>query len=440
MAIALIVACLCCFGSQLAAQQVSADNVFFVDPRTGSDEADGKQSRPWKSISHALKQTEKIHEASQVVLQAGMYADVLISNLKPKKQIVVKAAGANKAQLTSLKVTNSARLRFEGLHIWREVGEEKTVGTLVHFDTNSEAIAIVASKVETRPIGGTWTLDHWKANRISGIEAGGKTIRIEDNSISNIRFGIAIGADHSLVLNNTISHFSGDGIRGLGNYSTYQGNTIKNCISIDGTHRDGFQSWSVGTDGKVGSGKVIGVKLVANKILETIPGENSFPCKMQGIGLFDGMYVDWRIENNVVVADHWHGITVYGGERVLILHNTVYDPNPRKPGPSRIMIGRHKDGRDPLASWVINNIGHKFQKTGTGVFVAGNSHIRDPRQLFIDPANLDLRLRRGSLAINAGVTRAYVGRDLPRLPSKDIAGQPRRTGKWYDAGAYEYIK
>ena len=30
---------------------------------------------------------------------------------------------------------------------------------------------------------------------------------------------------------------------------------------------------------------------------------------MQGIGCFDGCFVNWMVENNVVITDHWHGIS-----------------------------------------------------------------------------------------------------------------------------------
>ena len=30
---------------------------------------------------------------------------------------------------------------------------------------------------------------------------------------------------------------------------------------------------------------------------------------LQGIGCFDGFFVDWVVENNVVVTNHWHGIS-----------------------------------------------------------------------------------------------------------------------------------
>ena len=53
---------------------------------------------------------------------------------------------------------------------------------------------------------------------------------------------------------------------------------------------------------------------------------------MQGIGCFGGMYIDWAVENNVVIADHWHGITFARLRDSRIVNNTVLDPNQERPG------------------------------------------------------------------------------------------------------------
>ena len=73
---------------------------------------------------------------------------------------------------------------------------------------------------------------------------------------------------------------------------------------------------------------------------------------LQGIGCFDGMFVDWIIENNVIIVDHYHGITLGGARGCRIVNNTVIDwtrwlracfPTTRaadcRPGPARVGSG-----------------------------------------------------------------------------------------------------
>ena len=58
-----------------------------------------------------------------------------------------------------------------------------------------------------------------------------------------------------------------------------------------------------------------------------------FRGTLQGLGCFDGFYIDWVIENNLVVTDHWHGISLCGAVNCRIVNNTVVDANDVSPGP-----------------------------------------------------------------------------------------------------------
>ena len=77
---------------------------------------------------------------------------------------------------------------------------------------------------------------------------------------------------------------------------------------------------------------------------------------LQGIGCFDGMFVDWIIENNVIVVDHYHGITLGGARGCRIVNNTVIDPNDQRPGPAALRVGKHKRGMTSSGCTVRNNL------------------------------------------------------------------------------------
>ena len=77
---------------------------------------------------------------------------------------------------------------------------------------------------------------------------------------------------------------------------------------------------------------------------------------MQGIGCFDGFYEDWIIENNIIITDHWHGITLVGARNCRIVNNTVIDRNSTKPGPLRIRIGNRKNGQPSTGNIIRNNL------------------------------------------------------------------------------------
>jgi len=206
---------------------------------------------------------------------------------------------------------------------------------------------------------------------------------------------------------------------------------VKNCYDVNGNHDDGFQSWSSGPDG-VGSGEVVGIVLRGNTIINNEDPDQPHRGALQGIGCFDGMFVDWTIENNVVVVDHYHGITLGGARGCRIINNTVIDPNDQRPGPAALRVSRHKRGTASSGCIIRNNLVSSLQVQGEGMTVDHNLVVDSPETVFADIAKHDCRLREGSPAINAGV------KDL--APGVDIANTRRPRGSAVDIGAYEYVE
>jgi hypothetical protein len=203
-----------------------------------------------------------------------------------------------------------------------------------------------------------WSAKTWRTKARSGIRVSGRHVTITNNVVRNIVHGIVSRADHTKVENNLVEVFSGDGLRGLGNNSIYRGNTIKTCVKVDDNHDDGFQSWSVGSSGKRGSGVVKNVTLDRNIIVN---GTHPLTCSLQGIAMFDGFYQNWTISNNLVMVDTWNGINVSGAKKVTITGNTVVDTRPGRPGAPWIRIGPHKDGQASKNSKITNNITHRVE-------------------------------------------------------------------------------
>ncbi|MEM9074670.1 MAG: choice-of-anchor Q domain-containing protein, partial [Myxococcota bacterium] len=139
---------------------------------------------------------------------------------------------------------------------------------------------------------------------------------------------------------------------------------------------------------------------------------------------------DWVVENNVVIVNHWHGITFLGARNVRIVNNTLLD-NGRgeRPGPPWIQVAAHKDGTPSEGIVIRNNLAETITLEGEGV-MDHNLRFDDPRALFVDPASFDLHLLEGAAAIDMGTD--------DDAPTHDRDGIPRPQGEGIDLGAYEW--
>lgn len=431
---------------------------FYIDPEHGSPAGDGSAARPWQSLQEIVDQGlvesrewdalpynperklvpknagAPIKPGDTIWLRSGEYGDVTIRKHYNSDVVTIAAQKGHTPRFHRLLLQSCSHWALKGLRVSPEFGSGKKPRTMIHLQAhgwNGPIHDVLVEHCWLQSAGDTsnWSATDWNERSANGIDADGDRIVIRGNRLKNVNFGISVGAAHALVEHNLIENFAGDGLRGLGDHSIFQYNVVKNCYDVNGNHDDGFQSWSTGPDG-VGSGAVVGLVLRGNTIINNEDPGQPHRGALQGIGCFDGMFVDWTIENNVVIVDHYHGITLGGARNCRIVNNTVIDPNNQRPGPAAIRISKHKRGMMSSNCTVRNNLVSALHVTGENMTVDHNLIVDQPARFFVAPATFDLRLRKGSPAIDAGAA------DL--APKIDIGGTSRPSGNAVDIGAYEY--
>ena len=445
------------FALALLAPATAASETFYVDPQGGSPGGDGSKSDPWETLEqvvaddlistrdwndHPYDESRTLEPKNQgapvgagdtLVLESGYHGSVKIEGAYNKSDITIRAASGATPKLSRLLLRATEHWVIDGLVVSPSFADTYDNQTMISVDNHgwrgpSRDVTVKNCTLYSVDDASGWSKSDWDDRAANGIAAQGKDVTIEGNVVRNSNFAISASGDRARVAGNTVDGFAGDGLRGLGDDGVFEYNVVKNAYDVNKNHDDGFQSWSNGPDG-VGSGQVTGIVLRGNLFINHEDPSHPLRTSLQGIGCFDGMFVDWTIVNNVIVTDHWHGITLLGARDSRIVNNTLIDLDDSEPGPPWIKVGKHKTGTASKNVVIRNNIAPSIT-TSSGVTADHNIEVADPSKHFVDPAGFDLHLLETSPAVDAG--------SAMMAPPVDRERVPRPQGMAVDIGAYEW--
>lgn len=421
--------------SCLSAAAWAAD--FYVDPANGSAGNDGSQGSPWKTLQEVVDADlfgSTIHAGDTVHLLTGYHGELDLSSGDYDPPITLVAASGATPELGSASFGNTSGWVLRGVSVSPSHAPTYSTIDIVSIGTNASNVVVENCKIFSVEDSSGWTADDWVNVASSGISLRGANSTARNNTILNVRFGISADSEGAVVSHNSIVNFSADGLRGLGNNETIEYNLVKNSYvgdDEDENHDDGFQSWSVG-DGGVGTGEVVGMVLRGNVIINAEDPAQPMKGTLQGIGCFDGYFTNWVVENNVVITNHWHGISLYGARDSRVVNNTVIDNESGQPGPPWISVTAHKDGTVSENTLVRNNLVTDLDVSGTNVTEDHNTILEesDFASYFVDASNWDLHLLPNAPALDQG--------SADQAPDLDADQIPRPQGAGVDLGAYEW--
>lgn len=300
---------------------------YYADPVKGSMSNDGSEAKPWKTLEEIVKNgnIKQLKPGDTLLLRSGKHGSVSLEG-NNSEVITIAADKDCKPQLSYFEITRGSKWTIKGLVISPSFGKpyDKNIVVLAESGESSDLVledCFIYTTLDNK----NWTKDNWmKAN--SGIFMGrnGTRITLRNNYVLNTRFGIAMCSFDSLAEGNVVSDFSADGMRITRDGETAQYNVIKNGYvggnDGDKNHDDGMQCFLF----NVGTGMVRNVTVRGNIIINREDPRQRFATSIQGIGFFDGPLVDFVVEGNAVLVDHWHGITLCDAQNCRISDNAVF--------------------------------------------------------------------------------------------------------------------
>lgn len=387
----------------------------------------------WKNFD-SLMSSGKVTGGDRIFLLSGYHGQILVRDKQFTSTVTIAPAAGAVAHADSVVVMNSKNVHIQGLKVWPRSSNAGN-GALVRSYADTSNVAFTDLDVRGIATAGnyaTWSVTDWNNYQRTGFQADGANVTVARNRVTGIFNGIIMLGRNALMEENIVDGFAGDGMRALGDGSIVRRNKVQNCHQINASHTDGFQSWSRGPGGKPGTGTIRNVTIEDNKILEYVGTRNPIACKLQGISMFDGVYENFVIRNNVVASTAYHGITMAGGLNSQIVNNTVIHAGGLAGKFPWIRISPTKTGIPPKNVTVANNLvtSNKVTSNPTNNIVETNNiTVTNASGEFTSVANRDFTLRSTAKGVDAGT---------PTLaPKDDIVGAARPKGKAPDAGAYE---
>jgi len=402
---------------------------YYVDPVNGDMGNPGTVQLPWQTLEGVLSR-KKVFDAGDTIFLRSGYHGAIVLNGENDDYVTIEGLKGESPMVSRIQIGKARFWRIKGISISPENAKVYTRHTLVDVSDKASDISIDNCMLFSVRESSGWSADDWVSKSCFGFLVGGARIRLTNNHLLNVDHGTIIVGEHNIVENNIIENFSGDGIIALGNHCVYRHNIIKNCFKVDDNHDDGIQSWSVGPGG-VGTGTVRNVVIEVNLIINHSDPNQKYKGTLQGIGCFDGFYENWVIANNIVIVDHWHGISLGGARNCKIINNTVVDINQQTPGPPWIVIAKHKNGKNSSGNLIRNNLAKKFISKSDIGQMDHNMVITKYGDFFENYGKFDLRLKAGCPACDAGSNEGITTRDFFR--------NNRLHGSTVDVGAIEFV-
>ena len=428
----------------VSAYQAPVAGVYYCDPVNGSNSNDGSQASPFSKFSSINWANINLKDDDIIYLMDGHHGSAYFNNQVFNSDVTIKAVNNHQAVFTKIQLVNVKHVKFEGVKFDATGGTFSTTSPIFYSDNQSTHITVENCIVQSAESSATWTKADWYEHSASGFQFRGGYITLKNNLLLNLYHAVEFQGEYSEMYNNTIDNFCGDAIRALGNNGYFENNLVRDCYIDDYSiqHDDFFQTYKLGND-RMSKNIVIRnntFKIFDDPVTQFVTDNNLIGTLLQGIIITDGFADSWIVENNLIVSNKEHGISLYGARHCRVQNNTVVQSplfTDTNGVPKIMLIDQGKTGEANFDNIIRNNLcGQYTPWTYDATSTVENnvdidqSAYSNYSNYFVDYTANDFHLKEGCLAVDAGVNTA--------LLAKDLDGNNRLQGDFVDAGCYEF--
>lgn len=457
--------------------------VFYVDPESGSMDGDGSAENPWSTLQELIEggliqvykhselgnvdsELELINEdapvqgGDKIILKSGYHGYIDQRNFMLKDWLTIEGDDTGEAVFSMIKFNGAFKnIYFKNITVrkdsyqgegnyWDSEVINYNTTACIYLGTNSfygqgSNVKINNVKVKTVDDASAWTADEWLLMAAGGISLRTvKDIEIVNCEVENISLGIAIEyfSDNTKVVNTAIRNYRVDGARIVSNNVLFENNIITGCIDVDENHDDAIQAYSRGEDNSSGTGTLYNCVIRGNLIIGITDLDHPLAGNPQGIGCFDGFFDGWTIENNVIVTNHYHGISFYGMRNSIIANNTVVDQTSGDDLSPWIQVNNHKNGEESSNCLIASNIvmrsismeGSNQEEENN--YIIGLDEYAQLSEIFVNPEAFDFNLLINDITTENIIDKGAV---IDGMQSSEIDKAGNLRTDLPDLGAYE---
>ena len=430
--------------------------VYYCDPIAGDMANDGlSEATAWGSLEALFVHSKKDTLNALDVIKAmdGAHGRAMLTGANNTNYIKITAAEGHVPKAVGIVFNDSDYWHIDGLTITADgtggtwpSGNHDAI-SLIDTSFDSEYIKITNCEIYMREDSSSWDQAQWlvetEERSLYTTRFRGNNMVFSDNHLYNTYFGMIVQTISGVtIINNVIEKFGADAIQlqNTSNLLIYNNRIVDAYMERYDTpeqanHDDGIQLVGIT---HLMENIYIGFNTIMNISRPVTPEEiadDLISYQFQGVIVSDGQVKNCIIENNFVVGDGWHGITVNGAEDTVVQNNTILK-NPARINPDTAVFPQiriiGKIGSYHINTVVRNNAYANITVDPVGdIILENNVQVTQNNEtaFYEDYNNYNCIPKAGGPLVDAGVNKV--------LTSKDIAGNPRLVGASVDAGAYE---